>query len=240
MKRIFLLGLFVALTTIVMVPGATTEAADTASAGPSLIVSGRGSVQGAADQAMIALGVTTHSAAVRNAQETNAATSQRICDALAELGIAPRDMQTQNYNFNPEYSYEDAQRGTITGYTVNNTILVRIQDITKIGQIIDAALTNGANNVNSLEFSIREPRSLRREALTAAVKDAREKAEIIAHAMGKSIVGVVSVSENTAFIPPYPMERLMANADASGGGTPIEGGTLTLTADIRVEFRLAD
>ena len=64
MKRIFLLGLFVALTTIVMVPGSTTEAADTASAGPSLIVSDRGSVQGAADQAMIALGVTTHSAAV--------------------------------------------------------------------------------------------------------------------------------------------------------------------------------
>ena len=239
MKRLFLLGTLVILATFLVTPGATTEAADTASTGPSLTVSGQGSVQGAADQAMIALGVTTHSVVAQKAQETNSATSQRICDVLAELGIAAHDIQTQNYNFSPEYSYEDAQRGTITGYTVNHTILVRIQDITKIGQIIDAALTNGANNVHSLEFSLRDPRSLRREALTLAVKDAREKAEIIARAVGKSIVGVVSVSENPAFMPPYPMERLMTKSDASGG-TPIEGGTLTLTADIRVEFRLAD
>jgi len=239
MKRIFFLGVLVVLMAIVVVPSPTTEAADTASTGASLSVSGRGSVQGAADQAMISLGVTTHSVVAREAQETNASASQRICDALADLGIAARDIQTQNYNFSPEYSYEDAQRGTITGYTVNNTILVRIQDITKIGQIIDTALTNGANNVNSLDFSIRDPRSLRREALTAAVKDAREKADIIARAIGKSIVGVVNVSENTAIMPPYPMERLMASAVASDA-TPIEGGTLTLTADVRVEFRLAD
>lgn len=239
MKRIFLLGVVVLLAMIAVLPRATVEAAESMAAEPSLSVSGHGSVQGVPDQATIALGVTTHAVAAQEAQETNASASQRIRSALGAFGIEARDIQTQNYHFSPEYSYEDAQRGTITGYTVNHTLLVRIEDITMIGEIIDAALTNGANNVTDLTFSIRDQRPLRREALTAAVKDAREKAETMARAMGKAIVGVVSVSENPAPLSPYPMERFMVGAGAPDA-TLIEGGTLTLTADVRVEFRLAD
>ncbi len=240
MKRFFLLGVWMAWTILTIATSTASAAANEASPVPTLTVSGRGAVQGAADQATIALGVTTYSTVARDAQERNVAASQSIFAALEELGIAAQDIQTQNYNFNPEYSYEDANRGTITGYTVNNTLLVRIQDITKIGQIIDAALTNGANNVNALEFSFRDARPLQREALTAAVKDAREKAEVIARAMGKSIVGVVRVSEVPDHTPPYFKERLMANAAAFGATTPIEGGTLTLFADVQIEFRLSN
>lgn len=239
MKRIFLLGVFVVLTMVAMLPRASVEAAEAMSAAPSLSVSGHGSVQGVPDQATIALGVTTHATAAQEAQETNASASQRIRAALAAFDLEARDIQTQNYHFGPEYSYEDAQRGTILGYTVNHTLLVRIEDITRIGEIIDAALANGANNVTDLTFSIRDPRALRQEALTSAVKDAREKAEIMARAMGKRIVGVISVSENPSAMSPHPMERLMFGASGADD-TFIESGILTLTADVRVDFRLAD
>ena len=240
MKRLFLLGVWMAWTILTIATSTAAAAANEAPPVPTLTVNGRGSVQGAADQATISLGVTTYSTVARDAQERNAAASQSIFAALEEFGITAHDLQTQNYNFSPEYSYEDAQRGTITGYTVNNTLLVRIDDIAKIGQIIDAALTHGANNVNALEFSFRDARPLRREALTSAVKDAREKAEVIARAMGKSIVGVVRVSEGSASTPPYFKERMMANAAGFGAETPIEGGTLTLSADVEIEFRLSD
>lgn len=236
MKKFYLLGILLLLAATLMTPSVTL-AADAKT--PTLSVSGQGSAQGVPDQATIALGVTTHSLVAKDAQEQNNSISEGLRSALEEFGIDKRDIQTENYNFSPEYSYDEAQRGSITGYTVNNTVLVRIHDIEKTGQIIDVALANGANNVHSLEFSIRDPRPLRQEALTAAVKDVREKADSIAKALGRRIIGIASVSENTPFLSPHPMERMMAGA-AMMDFTPIEAGTLTLTADVRVEFLLAD
>lgn len=236
MKKFYLFGILLLLAATLMTPSVTL-AADAKT--PTLSVSGQGSAQGVPDQATIALGVTTHSRVAEDAQRQNNSISEGIRAALEEFGIDKRDIQTENYNFSPEYSYDESQRGAITGYTVNNTVLVRIHDIEKTGQIIDVALANGANNVHSLEFSIRDPRPLRQEALTAAVKDAREKADSIAKALGRRIIGIASVSENTPFLSPHPMERMMAGA-AMMDFTPIEAGTLTLTADVRVEFLLAD
>ncbi len=206
---------------------------------PTISISGTGVVTGAPDQAMISLGVVTHADTAEAAQTRNAAAARGIRDAVTALGVDRRYIQTSNYSFRPEYSREQNDRREIVGYVVSNTVAVRLDDVDMVGQVIDAALTSGANTVDSLTFSIRDTRGLRREALAAAVKDAREKAEIIAGALGKRLAGIQSVTENSQmFQPRMDMNKMMMSAAAEA--TPIEAGSLSLEAAVHIEFILAD
>ena len=206
---------------------------------PILSVSGSGMVQGAPDQAAITLGVVTRAETAGEAQQENAAKAAAIRSALANLGVEDADAKTEDYNFRPEYSREAGER-TVVGYTASNVIRVKVRNVALVGDVVDAALANGANTIHSLDFSIRDTDALRKRALESAVKDARSKADAIAHALGKSIVGVQHVSENTGMFQPRQSNAMMMKSmDAAGGSTPIDAGTLSLSADVHIDFILA-
>lgn len=208
---------------------------------PVLSVSGTGTVETTPDQADLSLGVITHASTAEDAQQMNAAAAVSIRNALSALGISDRDIRTEDYSFHPDFDRSDRRSNEITGYTVSNTVLVHISDLNLVGQVIDSALASGANNVNSLDFSIRDTKALRREALTAATKDAREKADIIAHALGKKIVGVQNISENSGAFQARSRKVFMANSSMEmSAATPIDAGTLTLSATVHVDFIISD
>lgn len=208
---------------------------------PSLSVSGSGVVQGTPDQAAVTLGVVTRASSAGEAQQENAAKATAIRDALAALGIAGEDIKTEDYIFRPEYSRERDERNVIVGYTAANAIRVRVRDVALVGDVVDAALANGANTIHSLDFSIRDTNALRKKALESAVKDARDKADAIARALGKSIVGIHHVTENTGMFQPRRSNgmMMMKSMDAAVESTPIEAGTMSLTADVHIEFILS-
>ena len=207
---------------------------------PILSVSGSGMVQGAPDQAAITLGVVTRAETAGEAQQENAAKAAAIRSALTALGVEDADVKTEDYNFRPEYSREAGERSVVVGYTASNVIRVKVRNVALVGDVVDAALANGANTIRSLEFSIRDTDALRKRALESAVKDAKSKADAIAHALGKSIVGVQHVSENTGMFQPRQSNAMMMKSmDAAGGSTPIDAGTLSLSADVHIDFILA-
>ena len=208
---------------------------------PILSVSGSGVVQGAPDQAAVTLGVVTRASSAGEAQQENAAKATAIRDALAALGIAGEDIKTEDYIFRPEYSRERDERNVIIGYAAANTIRVRVRDVALVGDVVDVALANGANTIHSLDFSIRDTNALRKKALESAVKDARDKADAIARALGKSIVGIHHVTENTGMFQPRRSNgmMMMKSMDAAAESTPIDAGTLSLTADVHIEFILS-
>lgn len=207
---------------------------------PTISVNGAGVVMGVPDQAAVTLGVVTHAGTAGAAQTQNMAAARAIRDAVEALGVRRRDIQTQNYSFHPDYSRERNDGREIVGYTVSNTVLIRLDDVEMVGPVIDAALANGANTVDSLDFSIRDTRGLRREALAAAVKDAREKAEIIAGSLGKRLAGVQNASENTRMFQPRGDMNKMVMSAAAMDTTPIEAGALSLEATVHIDFILAD
>lgn len=207
---------------------------------PILSVSGRGMVQSAPDQAAITLGVVTRAETAGEAQQENAAKAAAIRSALANLGVEDADIKTEDYNFRPEYSREQGERSVIVGYTASNIIRVKVRNVALVGDVADAVLANGANTIHSLEFSIRDTDALRKRALESAVKDARNKADAIAHALGKAIVGVHHVSENTGMFQPRQSNGMMMKSmDAAAESTPIDAGTLSLSADVHIDFILA-
>lgn len=218
----------------------TTECAAAEVEPPILSVSGSGTVRSVPDQAAITLGVVTRGSTAAEAQQENAAKASAVKDALIALGIEETDIKTEEYRFNPEYSREKNERNVIVGYTASNIIRVKVRDVAIVGDVVDAALASGANTVHSLDFSIRDTEGLRKKALENAVKDARSKADAIAHALGVSIVGVRHVTENTGMFQSRGNNGIMmAKSMDMAEATPIEAGDMSLTADVHIDFVLS-
>lgn len=206
---------------------------------PLLSVSGQGIAQAAPDEAIVTISVTNHAADAKTAQQVNASKAAAIQNAIKALGIDDKDIQTHNYSFYPTYSSERGQENEINGYQASNSILVTIRDLELVGRVIDTALGYGANQISSLDFRIRNTEKLRKEALTAAIRDARNKADIIAQGLGMRIVGIKTVSEDTGSIGhrTYSM-AMLAKSNTMENSTPIEAGTLTLDASVHIDYIL--
>ena len=209
---------------------------------PIISVSGEGIVEATPDRATISVGVVTREKNPSAVQNSNAKTASNIINAIIGLGIERKNISTGNYSFNPVYRHFDNGRRELEGYEATNSVTIIVDNLNLVGKVIDTALNHGANRVNSLNFGLRNKNSYQDEALRLAILDARHKAEIAASALGKSIVGVRSVSINSSHVSTpqnYKMARSMTAEDAAGFETPIESGTLTCAANVHVEFEIS-
>ena len=207
---------------------------------PTISVSGDGSVEIAPDRATISVSVVTRDKNPSDVQNSNARAAKSVIDSIVALGIDRKNISTGNYNFNPTYRHFDNGRNEIDGYEATNSVTVIVDDLNLVGKIIDTALKHGANQVNSLNFGLRDKKIHENEALKLAISDARRKAEVAASALGVSIVGVRNVSINSSsVVQPRNMKlaRVAAN-DSIDAETPIESGTVKCSASVHIEFEI--
>ena len=226
-----------ALSICLLMP--TVTSASEKPAQPMLSVDGSGLYEAEPDQASISVGITTHSTDAQDAQNQNAAVASNIQTALLAIGIPEKASQTRNYNFRPTLNTEKGHENEYNGYTVDNTMNIRLDDTSLVGQVIDTALSNGASRINSLQCSARNTQKLRKEALLAAIKDARDKADVIAEGLGKHIVGVQNVSESSS-IQSHSYDTAMFAKSAMNAATPISAGTLESSATVHIDFILSN
>ena len=209
---------------------------------PSIIsVTGEGTVEAQPDRATISVGVVTREKNPSAVQAANARAATSVINSIVALGIERRDISTGNYNFNPTYRHLDNGRSEIDGYEATNSVTIIVDDLNLVGKIIDAALSHGANRVDSLNFGLRNKNAYQDEALRLAILDAKRKAEVAASALGKSIIGVRAVSINRSSVEAprnYKMARAVTE-DVAEFQTPIESGTLTCSASVHVEFEIS-
>ena len=225
---------------MLMITTSTTFAAEEKI--PTLSVSGEGVVEAAPDRATISVGVVTQDRDASRAQAANAKAAQDIINSIVSLGVERKNIHTSDYNFRPTYRQEENRRNEINGYVVNNTIYIMLDNLNLVGKVIDTALSNGANNINSLDFGIKNRKKLQDEALVLAIRDARQRAELVARELGKSIVGIQDVSINTGGVGMVRMNKMYAMAESAtmDYATPIEAGTLSCSASVNVTFRLSN
>ena len=142
------------------------------------------------------------------------------------------------YELHPEFDYANG-RQTFRTYLARNTVEVRLDDIDRVGVVIDAAAGGGATTISGIRFDVRNRAALERDALRQAVVDARARAEAAAAGAGATIDRVVRIEEGGAPEPPRPMMRMAAQALESPVSTPVEPSTIeiharvTLTASLR-------
>ena len=198
-----------------------------AQSGDSIIVTGNGSVVAVPTIAVLSLGVDTRAASAKAALAANAREMRLVIAAVKAAG--GREVRTQSVSL----SQVLGQTGEPAGFAASNIVSATV-DVDRAGAVIDAAVDAGANQVNGPTMSVADQGKLYRQALKAAVADARLSAEALAAAAGRSLGRVTSVVESGGATPVPMFEK----AAVSDSGTPIEAGTQQTTANVTVTFAL--
>ncbi len=228
------LAILAALCLLAAALSAPALAAPAAEQG-KITVTGHAETTVAPDVAFVTAGIITTGADVETARGDNDKIMRRIIDALAAQGIAKSKIATSQFNLQPIYRSDarDGAPGAITGYRLQNSVTVTVEDLAKIGAVIDAAFQAGANQFQGLRFAVKDDGRLHDELLRKAVADGRHKAAVMAEALGVALGQPLSVSEAGRFMP-------MAASDMAfkslAGGTPIEAGALTVSVDVNLVF----
>lgn len=204
-------------------------------------VTGQAQVAEAPNRVYIGIGVTTQAQQAEAAASQNAARLAAVIAAVKRAAGAGTQLTTTEYSINPNYDNpRDGSAPTVVGYTVNNVVQVRLDDLLKIGPVIDAATRAGSNNVQGIRFALREEEAARDEALREAALKARQDAETLAGAVGLRVVRVLSLTEQGPDVMPMPIYpqggvRLMA----ARAPTPVETGTLDVSASVTLTVEVA-
>ena len=202
----------------------------------TITMSGHGEMRAVPDQVQINAGVTSSAATAAAALTANTARMKGVFDTLRKMGVPERAIQTISFSVSPQYTGgANNERPRLTGYQVNNEVSVRLDDVSKLGAALDALVTASANQMNGINFSIREPAPLLEKARAAAVADARARAETYAKAAGVTLGPVQSIHEAGAE-PPRPMYKVMAmSAERS---VPVAAGEESVTADVSIVWEI--
>ena len=237
MKNILML-----IIPFLMITLMTTKAFAAEERVPLLSVNGQGIVEAAPERATISIGVQTQDRDASRAQALNAKAAQDIINSIVSLGVERKYIRTSDYNFRPTYRQDENRRNEINGYIVNNTVYIVLDDLSLVGKVIDVSLSHGANNINSLDFGIKNRKKLQDEALAMAIRDAKQRAELVARELGKTIVGIQNISIDTGGVDVMRSNSIMMKAEMAMAdyATPIEGGTLTCSASVRITFILSN
>jgi uncharacterized protein YggE len=209
---------------LVLVAAGSTESSPSG----GITVTGTGTATSVPDRASFSFGVTTQAATASQALARNGDAMEKVIAALKAHGIATADLQTQSVSLSPRTS----EQGDIVGYTASDSVSAT-GSIDRAGEVIDAAVGAGATDVSGPSFTRADQDALYRQALKAAVADAKAKAQVLAAAAGVSLGGVTAIVESGQEPVPIPFGRTAAPS------TPIEPGTQQTQATVTVTFALA-
>ena len=198
-----------------------------------IVVVGQGSVDLAPDMAVLALTVTREAKTARAALDANSSAIADVIKAMRAKGIAERDLQTSNFSIQPKYAQLPRQSSgerpapQVAGYTVRNSLSVRVRDISKVGEVLDESVSLGVNEGGGIMFTNDDPSPALSQARIKAVQDARKKAGTLAEAAGVRVGRVLEISEQSYNPGPMPMMRAEMSMAAGAGAVPVATGENT-------------
>ncbi len=199
-----------------------------------LKVSGQGTISVTPDQALITLGVITESMKLKDAQEENATTMTRVIAGLEQMGILKENIQTVIYRIDTLYDYQDGTQ-IFRGYRVNHQLQVKINQVESTGQVVDLAVSLGANTVSTIEFTVAQPEIYYHHALQKALHSATQKALTLTAQLPVILQPIPYKVEEVSDLPSPPVPfvtPMLAKAEA----TPIQPGEITITSNITAYF----
>lgn len=203
-------------------------------------VTGQAQVSAKPDIAMISVGVQSIAKTAADAIAENSATMEGVFSAITAAGIDRKDMQTSQFDVSPVWQDRRSapnNQPKITGFQVYNLLRIKVRSVDRVGAVIDALATAGANRFNSISFQIENPTPLLDQARMEAVKDARRKAELMATAAGLKLGPVLSISDAQR---PQGGKGEMMQMAAMSKAAPIAEGEVSLSAQAYVIFAIAE
>ncbi|CCG44989.1 conserved hypothetical protein [Halobacillus halophilus DSM 2266] len=201
----------------------------------TITVQGEGHVLTRPDTASAQIGFVNQDTDIRKAQALNSSTIQQITDALVQAGIPKENIQTAEYSVSPQYDYIDGKQ-VFRGYEVTHILAVTIEDVEQTGYVIDTAVSNGANRIASIQFTLKRPQAAYQKALQIALGHALASAQTIANTMNLKLdqTPIQIIEKDGGRAAP----RSFAQAEmVSSGAVPIAPGELKTSARVEVKFQ---
>ena len=216
----------------------TSEATSDHSPAQTITVLGQGSAFASPDIARVSVGVETSGETISEAVTENEVMMNAILAALAATGIADKDIQTMNYSIQLDRYPEPMPRVESSGepqpvYRVSNMVNVTIRDLEAVGDVLDAVIEAGANNIWGVTFALEDKTEAQAEARAVAVEDALARATALAELNGVALGPVMAISEviGGGMAPmAIQVER------AAAGGSAISPGELELGYQVQVTY----
>ena len=223
-------------TTDVNSPGSQVRTPD-ANVGTTVSVQSEGSVDAAADLAVVRVSVVATADDADTARRQVAADAERMRAALSDAGVADDAVRTVSFDIYPEYDHTERER-ELVGYRAVHSFEIEVAP-DRAGRVVDVAVANGASQVDGVTFTLTEEAraDLRAEAISEAMAGARADAEAVAAAEELTITGVHSASTGVD-VGPVPMPLAERASDSAGGApsTTFEPGPVTVSATVSVTY----
>jgi uncharacterized protein YggE len=206
-------------------------------------VSGTGQVSATPDIAVVSLGVQTQAEEAGAALTENNTQMQAVITALKGAGVAQKDIQTQVIQLSPQYQQPSPQAGStqqgppeLVGFTATNIVEVTVRKIDSLGDLLDAAVQAGGNQIQGIRFEITDPADLVDQAREAAWQDAMHKAEQLAELSDSGLGMVLTISESSR--TPTPIMERAVSTGVLAAAVPIEPGNQLIEVDLQVTWLL--
>ena len=239
MNRKFLVFAVLAFALILSACGPTTINQEAPAPARTLNVNGLGQVNLTPDIAYIYIGVHTEGATASEAVEANKGQTSSLISSIKKSGVDEKDIRTTNFSIWPSQQY--GPDGTISGtvYMVDNTVYITVRELDGLGDLLDSAISAGANTINSIQFDVADKAQALKDARTKAVADAQAQAQELAEAAGVSLgeIQTINFYENSV----YPVDM-----GKGGGGVaydaasavPIQPGQLTVSVNVNLTYSI--
>lgn len=195
------------------------------------------------DRAQVVLGAVFEADTAGEAQHRVNRVLGQIIEDVRELEIEGTLIQTASISIQPVYDRPRNQAPRVKGYRASNTVSVQVDDISQIGRVMDVGVAREANQGYGVTFMLQDRAAAERDAMRLAVDTARQKAEVIASALDRGSMRVVRVTEQGAEPPRPVMQRgveSMAMRSMDAAPTPVEGGKITVRAQVTMDCVIGD
>ena len=209
-----------------------------------ILVSGQGSVDLAPDMAVLSLTVTRQAETARGALDANSSAMKDVLKAMKNEGIETRDLQTSGFSIQPNYFYPkpkpsgEREPPPIVGYTVRNSLTVRVRDISSVGVILDKSVSLGVNEGGNIMFTNDDPSEAITQARISAMRNAMAKAKTLAEAAGVKTGKLLEISEQSYSPRPMPMARAEMSLARSADAVPVAAGENTYKVTVNVSYAI--
>jgi len=210
----------------------------------TISVSAQGKTVVSPDVARMNFSVVTEGKDTVKLSEDNIKKMNKAIDYVKSQGIDSKDIQTAGYNLSPRYEYDENSRRTfISGYTLTQTVYIKIRDFSKISTILGALPGYGINDISSLSFDIENQDESLKVARDQAFEKAYAKASEMAKRNNVRIKKVVTFSD---YQNNYPIYSTKSMAYGLGGGPvaesapapSIEPGSQEVTVNVSVTYEI--
>ena len=204
-------------------------------------VTGEGTATAVPDTAHISFGVTKQASSVADAQNQTNSAVDSILSALKQMGVNTKDIKTTDYSVSPNYNFNGNSQ-SINGYTVTQTIDLKVQPLDKLNKILDTITQNGANIVGQVNFGFTDAKQqqLEDQARADAVTKAKAKADSLAKAAGIHLGNIINLTETNEIPPirPIPMAVGLKAEDTNTTPTQVTPGSANVTSTITLSYQL--